>query len=232
MKLKLIMTLLLTTCVLSQSAFAAFILNGTRYIYDEEQKNISFEIDNQSKEIYGGQVWIDNVDNVKEEVAFVPMPSFFKVDGGQTQVVRIMKVTEKLPKNKESIFWLNVQELPPVNKERNNVMVVAVRTQVKVIYRPTSIMKQRENAESKLTLMKMDGSYALNNPTPYYFAITSIKVDGKVVKLNKNISTELSMMPPQSSILLSDVVLTPLSEVIVEAIDDYGAVNSYKVMLK
>lgn len=229
MKTKLIFTLFLTLCTFSQSAFAAFILNGTRFIYDEGRKNISFEISNESKETYGGQVWIDNVLIPKEDVAFVPMPSFFKVEGGQTQVVRIMKITDKLPKDKESIFWLNVQEIPPVNKDQNNVMVVAVNTQVKLLYRPTTIIKGRENAESKMTLKKEGSSYVLNNPTPYYFAITELKVNGKTITLSKELSNKLGMISPQSSTLLSDIKLTLSSKVIIEAIDDYGAVNKYEV---
>ena len=229
MKTKMIITLLLTLCIFSQSAFAAFILNGTRFIYDEGRKNISFEILNESKETYGGQVWIDNVLIPKEDVAFVPMPSFFKVEGGQTQVVRIMKITDKLPKDKESIFWLNVQEIPPVNKDQNNVMVVAVNTQVKLLYRPTTIIKGRENAESKMTLKKEGSSYVLNNPTPYYFAVTELKVNGKTITLSKELSNKLGMISPQSSTLLSGIKLTPSSKVIIEAIDDYGALNTYEV---
>ncbi|PSU14955.1 fimbrial chaperone [Photobacterium kishitanii] len=232
MKTKIMMTLLLALCTFSQSASAAFVLNGTRYIYDEGRKNISIEITNQSKETYGGQVWIQNTLQSKDEIAFVPMPSFFKVEGKQTQIVRIMKITDKLPQNKESIFWLNVQEIPPINKDENNVMVVAVNTQVKLIYRPTSIIKGRENAESKMTLKKEGAFYALNNPTPYYFAVTELKVNGKAIKLSKTLGNQLSMIAPQSSVLLSDVHLTPSSKVIIEAIDDYGATNAYKVNIK
>jgi P pilus assembly chaperone PapD len=229
MKIKMIITLLLTLCTFSQSAFAAFILNGTRFIYDEGHKNISFEISNESKETYGGQVWIDNVLLPKDDVAFVPMPSFFKVEGGQTQVVRIMKITDELPKDKESIFWLNVQEIPPINKDQNNVMVVAVNTQVKLLYRPTAIIKGRENAESKMLLKKEGASYVLNNPTPYYFAVTELKVNGKAIPLSKELSNKLGMISPQSSTLLSGVKLTPTSKVVIESIDDYGAVNTYEV---
>ncbi|PSU95243.1 fimbrial chaperone protein [Photobacterium leiognathi subsp. mandapamensis] len=229
MKNKIMMALLLALCTFSQSASAAFVLNGTRYIYDEGRKNISIEITNQSKETYGGQVWIQNISQPKDDVAFVPMPSFFKVDGKQTQVVRIMKITDKLPQNKESIFWLNVQEIPPINKDENNVMVVAVNTQVKLIYRPTSIIKGRDNAESKLRLKKVGNSYELNNPTPYYFAVTNIKVNGKAVKLSQSLSNELGMIKPQSSILLKGVTLTSSSKVTVEAVNDYGAMDEYEL---
>ena len=228
-KIRLIISLLLTLCAFSQSAHAAFILNGTRYIYDEGRKNISIEINNESKETYGGQVWIDNVLSSEKEVSFLPMPSFFKVNGGQTQVVRIMKITDKLPKNKESIFWLNVQEIPPANKSQSNVMVIAVNTQVKLIYRPTAIIKGRENAESKMVLKKEGASYVLNNPTPYYFAVTGLKVNGKAIKLSKTLGNQLSMIAPQSSVLLNNIHLTPSSKVIIEAIDDYGAINSYEI---
>ncbi|MEC6815082.1 fimbrial chaperone [Photobacterium toruni] len=227
MRIKIL--ILLMICTFSHSAFAAFILNGTRFIYDEGRKNISIEISNESKETYGGQVWVENVLLPKDDVAFVPMPSFFKVDGGKKQVVRIIKVSDKLPQDKESIFWLNVQEIPPVNKDKNNVMVVAVNTQVKLIYRPISIAKKRENAEAKMKLVKEGKYYGLNNPTPYYFAITELKVDGKTIKLENELSHKLGMVSPKSSILLSDIKLLPTSIVVIKAIDDYGAVNEYEV---
>lgn len=39
----------------SQS-MAAFVLNGTRYIYEEGKRNISFEVTNNAEKTYGGQV--------------------------------------------------------------------------------------------------------------------------------------------------------------------------------
>jgi P pilus assembly chaperone PapD len=221
-----ILTLLL--CTFSQSAFSAFMLNGSRFIYNEDHKNIALEITNNSKETYGGQVWIDNVLLPKDDVAFVPMPSFFKVNGGKIQVVRIMNINE-LVKDKESVFWLNVQEIPPANKEQKNAMVVAIHTQVKLIYRPTSLMANRQNAESKLILVKQGNSYMLNNPTPYFFSLTTINVNGKEVELTNALSEELSIVSPKSSILLNGVELTPSSKVIIKAIDDYGTINEYKV---
>ena len=231
MKTKIMMILLLTLSTFSQSAFAAFILNGTRFIYDEGRKNISIEINNESKETYGGQVWIDNVTLPRGDVNFVPMPSFFKVDGGKTQVIRIMKITDKLPQNKESIFWLNVQEIPPINRDANNAIVVAINTQVKLIYRPTSIIKGRENAESKMTLEKEGASYVLNNPTPYYFAVTGLNVNGKTLQLSKSLGNKLGMIAPKSTIRLDGVTITPSSKVVIEALDDYGATNKYELKL-
>ena len=44
----------------SSQSMAAFVLNGTRFIYEEGKKNISFEVTNNAEKTYGGQVWIDN----------------------------------------------------------------------------------------------------------------------------------------------------------------------------
>lgn len=50
---------LLSLSFCSQS-MAAFVLNGTRFIYEEGKKNVSFEVTNNADKTYGGQVWIDN----------------------------------------------------------------------------------------------------------------------------------------------------------------------------
>ncbi|MBC6504735.1 fimbria/pilus periplasmic chaperone, partial [Citrobacter freundii] len=57
---------------LVSSAMAAFTLNGTRFIYEEGKKNISFEVSSSSQETYGGQVWVDNVSQNKADVFMVP----------------------------------------------------------------------------------------------------------------------------------------------------------------
>lgn len=225
-----VVPLLLTS--ISPIAQAAFILNGTRYIYDESQKNISVEISNESKEQYGGQVWITDSGKNKQEVSFVPLPSFFIVDGEKTQLVRIMNVNQSLPKNQESLFWLNVQEIPPVNNNIKNAMIIAVNTQIKLLYRPTSIQKGRMNAESKVVVSKSKGKNFIKNPTPYYFAIISLSMNDKEVRLSKELSNKLGMFTPNSSIELKGIHIPAKAKVSFKAIDDYGAVNQYKALDK
>lgn len=54
--------LLLISSLICFNAYAAFTLNGTRFIYDEGRKNIAIEVKNNSDKTYGGQVWVDNLD--------------------------------------------------------------------------------------------------------------------------------------------------------------------------
>lgn len=73
---KVALAALLSLSFCSQS-MAAFTLNGTRYIYEEGKKNISFEVTNNAEKTYGGQVWIDNT-NQGNGVCMVPQPRSLK----------------------------------------------------------------------------------------------------------------------------------------------------------
>ncbi len=202
----------LFTCV---NAYSAFTLNGTRFIYDEGRKNIAIEVKNNSDKTYGGQVWVDNLSGT--DVFFIPAPNLFKIAGEEKQLIRLLYVNDILPKDKESLFWLNVQEIPPVaSADEGNVLAVALNTQVKLIYRPKVLAEAREDAEKNLTY---SGS-VLKNPTPYYFALTQVSVNGRPLALSKEIEQSMSLFPPFSEVNLQKSLS---GKVTVEAIDDYGA---------
>ncbi|GKX64277.1 fimbrial chaperone [Pragia fontium] len=214
--------ILLVSSLVSFNASSAFTLNGTRFIYDEGRKNISIEIANSSEKTYGGQVWVDNLNDL-DNVFFVPAPNLFKVSGGEKQIIRLLYVNDILPKDKESLFWLNVQEIPPVaSADESNVLAVALNTQVKLIYRPKALAAAREDAEKNL---KLRGS-VLKNPTPYYFAITQIALNGNPVKLDKKTEQDISLLAPFSEVTLPRALSGKVS---IEAIDDYGARRTFDI---
>ncbi|KJF85395.1 fimbrial chaperone [Photobacterium leiognathi] len=227
---KTIFALLFMSVFISYPSFAAFILNGTRYIYNENDKNISITISNESKETYGGQVWVDNINESDNSVSFIAIPSFFKVDGNDNQIIRIMKTSEALPKDRESIFWLNVQEIPPKSKDKkSNIIVVAINTKVKLIYRPDNLSIKRLNAEKRIKLINDNGNYYLENPTPYYFAITKIIVNEKTISLKNKVSNKLAIFAPKTKVKLTSINLNSKSKIKIDAIDDYGATNQYEI---
>ena len=131
----------------STYSYAAFVLNGTRFIYDEDKKNSSFTVTNKSDKTYGGQVWIDN-STQGNGVYMVPQPPFFRVGANQNQIIRILNTDTSLPKDRESLFWLNVQEVPPKPETNGegSVLSIAMNTRVKLIYRPSSIKEERKGA--------------------------------------------------------------------------------------
>lgn len=207
-------------------ALAAFTLNGTRFIYEEGKRGISMEITNNTKDPYGGQIWLDNVSPKTDEVYMVPSPTVFRVEPGKKQIVRLMNVNPALPADRESLFLINTQELPPVpEKSDGSVLAIAMNTRVKLIYRPQALVKGREDAEKKLTILRQ-GTVRLKNPTPYWFAVTGIKVNGKSVPLPEKQAPGLAMLAPFSE---ADTGLTVGGKLTVQAINDWGGVQDYEV---
>lgn len=219
-----ILTAVLTTS--SMSAMAAFVLNGTRFIYEEGKKNISMEVSNNAKDTYGGQIWIDNLSENKSDVFMIPSPPVFKVDAGKKQIIRLMNVNPALPADRESLFRINVQELPPKPKQtEGSVLALAMNTQVKLIYRPKALTEGRKDAEKKLTMVNKSTTW-LKNPTPYYFAVTGVKVNGRIVPLPGDKQPGLAMLAPFSE---ADTGLKLSGKVAVEAINDWGGALDYEL---
>ncbi|MBC6504640.1 fimbria/pilus periplasmic chaperone, partial [Citrobacter freundii] len=154
-------------------------------------------------------------------------PPFFKVGPKGKQVVRLMNVNAALPADRESLFRLNVQEIPPKPKEtEGSVLAIAMNTQVKLIYRPKAITAGRKEAEKQLTLVNRDGHIWIKNPTPYYFAVTKVKSHGKELKLNGTAQRALAQLAPYSEVSTGHSGLSGIS---VDAINDWGGVVNYDI---
>lgn len=215
------------TLFFAGSAIAAFTLNGTRFIYEEGKKNISFEVSSSSDDIYGAQVWIENISQSKADVFIVPSPPFFRIGPRGKQIVRLMNVNPTLPSDKESLFRLNVQEIPPKPKETDgSVIAIAMNTQVKLIYRPKALAEGRKNAEKQLVLSNRDGRVWIKNPTPYYFAVTKLKSQGKEIELNADVQRALAQLAPYSEVNTGH---TNLKDVSVIALNDWGGAVKYDI---
>ncbi len=211
---------------LSGQALAAFTVSGTRFIYGEGKKNVSFEVTNNANDTFGGQVWVDNISE-SSGVYMVPTPPFFKVSPKQKQIVRIMKTDGGvLPSDRESLFWLNIQEIPPKPKMDGNVLSVAINTRVKLFYRPKALVADRKGAEKKIEVIRRNGTTYLKNPTPYYFAVAKVKVNGKDVALKSDEEQKLSILAPSGEVVVSQVPVTA-KNISVDTINDWGGVENH-----
>ena len=218
---------LLVGLLISSQSMAAFTLNGTRFIYEGGSKNSSFEVTNHATDMWGGQVWIDNVSLPTDTVTLIPAPTFFKVDGEQKQVVRVLNVNDSvLPK--DSLFRLNVQEIPPAPKTGNNVLSLAMNTQVKLLYRPEALKAGRPDAEKQLRLEQRGGNSVLVNPTPYYFAVMKLYAGASdkapVIPTSAQSTEALNTLAPHTEVSLGKTVTLPIT---MTAVDDYGANRNY-----
>lgn len=151
----------------SQSALASLAADQTRYIFRGDKDALTITVTNNDKErTFGGQAWVDNLVEKDTRPTFVVTPSFFKVKPQGQQTLRIIMASDHLPKDKESVYWLNLQDIPPALK--GSGIAIALRTKLKLFYRPEALLKDRKGAEEGISLqVRPDGRTMLVNTTPY-----------------------------------------------------------------
>jgi len=86
---------------------------------------------------------------------FMVTPPMSRVDPGKGQTFRLMYTGSPLPTDRESVFWFNVLEVPPRPKakggEDNNYLQFAIRTRIKIFFRPKGLAGNPLSAIEQLT---------------------------------------------------------------------------------
>ncbi|MFV8986177.1 fimbria/pilus periplasmic chaperone [Serratia fonticola] len=226
MKIKPLLTSFIAALAFSASvsSYAALSVDQSRYVFEGDKESISIVVGNSAQKTYGGQTWIENIRETDTRPTFVVTPPFFKVAGEGKQVLRVIKALEQMPEDKESIYWINLQEIPPVNKEGG--LSIALRTKVKLLYRPASLIAGRKGAESGITLETKGGQTMLVNTTPYIFAIAEVlDARDKPLALNEKQHAALAMFVPGDSLTLP----TGSTASKVVSVDDHGHLGMHPI---
>ncbi|WP_257128135.1 fimbrial biogenesis chaperone [Burkholderia sp. MSMB1072] len=171
-------------------AQAALLLDGTRVIFPEHARDVTVRMKNAGTEPVLAQSWIDDgrADVPPEEMRtpFLVAPTLVRVETGRNAVLRITNLQAQLPADRESVFWLNVLEVPAVTQDADNRLRFAFRTRIKLFYRPTALANDADTAADKLVWkVSADAAPArgqpisleVSNPTPYYVSFGMVEGD-------------------------------------------------------
>lgn len=205
------------------SANASIVVTGTRVIYPSDAREVSVKLSNKGVSPVLVQSWIDtgNVNETPEKinVPFTLTPPINRVEAGKGQTLRISAASPTLPKDRESIFWLNVLEIPAKKKVSNpkdsNFLQVAFRTRIKMFYRPAGLQGDANKAAKELKWTYTANGIKVTNPTPYFVSLSSVSLGAK--------KTDGEMVPPISSLTIK-LSAPKGSKLAADFINDYGAV--------
>ncbi|EPK7361910.1 molecular chaperone [Kluyvera intermedia] len=159
-------------------ANAGVVVGGTRVIYDGNKKESSVAVTNPDPTPYLIQSWIDtqHKDNDAGNIPFIITPPLYRLEGGQKNVERIV-LTGALPENKESLYWLNIKAIPSA-KRTDNSLQIAIKTRIKLIYRPAALKDVSLDTEAeKLTWRKSGDQIQVSNPGNYVLSFSEILVN-------------------------------------------------------
>ncbi|WP_109476609.1 fimbria/pilus periplasmic chaperone [Paraburkholderia sp. C35] len=169
-------------------AHASVTVGGTRVVYPLNEREVSVKLTNDSSNPSLVQVWLDSGDpNAKPDSSkapFVITPPIFRMNPGRAQTLRVIYSGDPLPQDRESVYWLNVLDIPPkaAPKPDVNSLQLAYRTRIKLFARPPKLPGTPDDSPSQITWKvtpDQNGkgqSLELSNPTPYYVSFSAITV--------------------------------------------------------
>lgn len=205
---------------------ATTLISGTRLIFDGNKNEASINITNKGKTPALIQSWIDD-GNEKAKPNEVQVPFFIPnglytlpTDDSFTLRVFANSKTGSLPVDRETLFFLNIVDIPPktnlIPSGQNAVVQFVVRSRLKLIYRPSSLKGDPNFALTHLTITKISNGIILGNPTPYYININNIRNSYDKKELHGPI-----IVPPLTND--TEVNVNYKSNLLIEAINDLGA---------
>lgn len=215
----------------SHAAQASVVINQTRVIYSSEAKFVTVQLVNESDKTHLVQSWLDQGDASaapeKIKVPFSVMPPVVKMDGHSGQTLKIAATnTSSLPSDRESVFWLNVLDVPPTPEGSNdNYLQVAIRNRIKLFYRPASLQELDSKIVEKVTISTSGSQTCLKNGSPYYLTIPQVVTwQGGKLKQNRddNLLSDTAFIPPYGCVLVSNKIQAG-SQYRITWLDDYGA---------
>jgi len=212
-------------------AQANVIIEGTRIIYKEGQRDVTVKLTNTNDQKNAlVQIWLDDGNSAaapEEAVSpFIVTPPLAKIPTGRNQAVRITHVGDQMKPDRENVFWFNMLEIPPKSNEPN-VLSFAVRTRIKVFYRPKALQKiPVTHGEKSEWQWKQSGKglqVEVFNNSPYHLSFFEVSLD--INQTNVVVSGGGMVSPFERFVFdVPDRKEPPLEKITLKlkAVNDYG----------
>lgn len=227
------------------SVGAGVIISGTRHVYPEKHREISIQVINDDLETPRlVQAWLDRGQTPElSDVPFSLSPPVFRIDAGKGQVIRLVYTQEPLPQDRESLFWLNVLEVPPtlagvgtaLGMDERNFLRFAFRIRTKVFFRPARLPGTPDDAIAQLRWSLQGGPLGtrlkVQNPSAYHVTFNQVALAMGPHGSAPLLAGETGMVAPGDSLTLA-IGQSPTSaipadaQVLFKYINDHGAFSS------
>ncbi len=232
----LLAVLLALSVAAATAARASVVIAGTRVIYNARDREVTVKLSNEGNAPALVQSWLDNGDPsappASIRVPFVLAPPVARIDAGKGQSLRIVYTGEPLPADRESVFWLNVLEIPPrPNAEETgaNKLQLAFRSRIKFFYRPAGLKGEVAEAPAKLAwrLVRDEGQVVLecHNPTPFHVSVVSVELTGGGKRAVDDRGAMVAPGETRRLTLKGDIPARPDSKVRYHTLNDWGGSN-------
>ena len=215
--MKRLIALLLASMVMP--AWGGIIIYGTRVIYPAQKKEVTVQLLNDDSRNSLVQAWIDDGDTSlspeKIKVPFMLMPPVVRVAAGAGQQLKIRSIANQLATDRETLFYLNILDIPPnsPNEENANQIKFAMQNRMKLIYRPEGISGVSKKSFASLRLNAAINGVKIKNESANWLVVPEVERNGKI-------NAQTILLAPFSEQHVPVKVLA--NSYTVTLIDDYG----------
>ncbi|MDQ9127086.1 molecular chaperone [Serratia fonticola] len=222
-----------------QLAQAAVVINATRVIYNQQDDESVLQLQNKGQDALLVQSWIDDGDlKATPDTArspFTLMPPVARIDPSKGQALRIVRTKPIAAADRETLYWLNVLEIPPKATKQMaagaNLMQFSFRSRIKIFYRPANLAITPRQGYDKLSFnFKKEGNnyvVLVKNPSPYFVTFRNIELkNNKDSILLGGIGKQPRMISPFNELKFTLEGLKsqpqPSTAIFYSIIDDFG----------
>lgn len=164
-------------------ATGGIALGATRLIYDQDKKQASMPVINSTTDKrFLINTWVEDALSKKIKSVLVTPPMFVSEAKSESSL-RIINIDQNLARDRETLYYLNVQAIPSVSKEeleKQNVLQLAILSRIKMMIRPANLSIRIEDAPNLLEVSIQKNKVIIKNPTPYFMTIANLTVDNKL----------------------------------------------------
>lgn len=227
--------LMIATMLAGMNAVAGVTAERTRVVFQGAQREASLALVNQNTYPVMVQAWVDDgeLGSSPDTVAPVlPLPPLFRLAPGQQRSLRLLYSGEALPADRESMYWLNLYEIPPrpseLPAEGETRLTITLRTQMKVILRPEGLAGSAGDAVRRLKASSERRGLMMTNPTPYFISLSSVEARQGQVSVVLGADT---LAPFSSKVLVGDRPVETGADVHFFWLDDDGNAQQATVVV-
>ncbi|MCO4855733.1 molecular chaperone [Herbaspirillum sp. WGmk3] len=182
---------LLSMLLCCTRAEAGLMPERTRLVFSQGERELSLRLANTNPHAVVVQSWVDQGEGSQApdtvQSALFVLPAVQRLSPQAIGQVRVLTTGEPLPTDRESVFWLNLYEIPllaDAPQASAPRLLLGLNTQIKVFHRPHGLADPGPQWSDALhfRLQWQAGQWVLvcRNDSPYFASLASLRVsDGR-----------------------------------------------------
>ncbi|HFC8543792.1 fimbrial biogenesis chaperone [Neisseria weaveri] len=227
---------------------AGVVIHTTRVIFDGSKPVAAVQLENSGEVPSLMKSWLeyaaeqpqDKQDKAHEnkKLPFIISPPVARIEAKTRQTLRIRYTGEPLAEDRESLFYLNVLDVPPKPKKEQltgsgNYMQFAITSRLKFFFRPKGLPYGVDEAYEKVTWhIGSNNTVVVKNPTPYFITYSAVSLMSKDKVEQTAKQTDMVAPFSESVFELSKPGNSKADSVEWQLINDFGGIGKGRSVLQ